>query len=266
MRIPILLASAALAAAPAAAQGVLVSAACETSCPAGNSPPETVVIDSVRVFALLRDTLADTYVDHVFRNVAGETRGADLFVPLPNDATVLHVSVFDRLQILQYDRFSDADASRHLLDSLARARPGLRLPAYDGMKLVHLRVPAIPDGGERRVQVQYRQPLAARDGTVHYRYPLASGGGASYGALRLVMDVRTRAGFDDLTVSSHPARIEWGSEMGRCPPRARCGYRGVPSTRVKIIRLEGGPETQARDFHLRYTPSAVSADTPAEWP
>ncbi|MBB4634324.1 hypothetical protein [Longimicrobium terrae] len=267
MRIPFLLVSLALAAAPVAAQGVLISAGCERACPGGRSAPARVPIDSVRVFATLRDTLAQTSVDHVFRNVAGEMLGADLFVPLPADATVLHVSVFDGVRTVQYDEFSAPEASRHRLDSLARARPGLRLPGYRGMTLIHVPVAPIPAGGERRVQVRYHQPLAPRGGVMAYRFPLAAGGGrAPYGTLRMVLDVRTLAGFDDLAVLSHPASVSWGSEMARCPPTHACGYRGVPSTRVQIVRLDGGPETQARDLELRYTPSAAGPDSPAAWP
>lgn len=267
MRIPFLLASVMLAAAPVAAQGVVISAGCERACPGGRRAPARMRIDSVRVFAALRDTLAQTSVDHVFRNVAGEMLAADLFIPIPDDATILHVLVLDEDRATEYDEFSAPAASRRHLDSLARARPGLRLPVYRGMKVIHVPVAPVPAGGERRVQVQYHQPLAPRPGVMAYRFPLAAGGGrAPYGTLRMLLEVRTLAGFDDLAVLSHPASLSWGSEMARCPPTHACGYRGVPSTRVRIVRLEGGPETQARDFELRYTPSAAGPDSPTSWP
>jgi len=47
-----------------------------------------------------------------------------------------------------------------------------------------------------------------------------------------------------------------GIEPAPCPPRYRCGYRGVASERVKVVRLRHAAGVRARDFELVCTPSA----------
>ena len=109
------------------------------------------------------------------------------------------------------------------------------------------------------MQIGYSQPLRAENGVIGYRYPLALAAAAPVGHVTLGMTVKTEAGFRDVHSPSHAVDVQWGTEPGRCLPRERCGTRGFPSERVRVIRLLDAGEHRTRDFELLYTPVAEPA-------
>lgn len=254
MRTLPLLALLVLAAAPATAQGIVISIRCDHECPANGTLPR-IAADSVQVSASVDRGVAITHVDHHFHNaLAGEVDAA-FFFPLPADAEVYGVSVFLDGRLEQYQRWSGPDESRWIVAGIAREWPDAGLGAYAGAPLVHVPV-RVPAEGSHRVQISYAQPMLAENGTFTYRYPLSAGGGAApAGRLTLHATVRTEAGFRDLRSPSHAVRVEWGTEAGRCRPEAACGSTAVGSSRVKIVHFAAGPGDRARDFELVYTPA-----------
>jgi hypothetical protein len=120
--------------------------------------------------------------------------------------------------------------------------------------VVHVRIPAIPGHGSKRMQIGYSQPLRADEGVIGYRYPLSLAAAAPAGHVTLGMTVKTEAGFRDVHSPSHALDVQLGTEPGPCRPRERCGTRGYPSERVRVIRLLNERGAPARDFELLYTP------------
>jgi hypothetical protein len=238
-------------AAPAAAQGIVLPMRCAAAC------PRTLTLDSVKVWANLERGRAVTYVDYVIRNPSAESVEGAFFFPLPADAEMNRVALQDGRELELYNEWSRPEEARWMLDGLARERPEAGLAAYAGARVVHVRVPSIAPGGVKHLQVGYSQPLRMEGGTIAYRFPLSVGAGAApVGHLDLGMTVKTEVGFTDLRSTSHAVRIEWGTEAGRCHPRARCGTTNVASRRVKVVRLEHAAGVRARDFELVYTPVA----------
>lgn len=265
MRIIPLLAVLSLATVPCAAQGIVVPVRCQGECPPPDGLPRTFALDTVQAWASVeRGGQARTSVDHVFRNETAGTVDAAFFFPLPADATVYEVSVVDALKpahdntaLLQYNEWSLPDESRWIMDGLIRERQITTLDAYAGQVLVHVPVRAIPPGGARYVQVQYTQPLRAEGGAITYRYPLSTGAAAAPARhLTLGMEVETEAGFVELRSPSHAVDVTWGTESAPCPPRYRCGSRGVASERKRVVRLQPGDDVRERDFVVVYTPAA----------
>jgi hypothetical protein len=249
MRPTFLLALLAIVPLPISAQGIVLPIRCAATC------PRTLTLDSVTVWANLDRGRAVTYVDYVVRNqTAGSVEGA-FFFPIPTGAEVDRVWVRSGSDLELYNEWTRPEESRLMLDGFARERPDAGLAAYAGMRVVHVRVPPIAPGGSRHLQIGYAQPLRPERGTVAWRYPLSvAAAAAPVGHLELGMTVTTADGFRDLRSPSHAVRIEWGTEMGRCPPQARCGFMGVPSQRVKVVRLEHAADVRARDFELVYVP------------
>ncbi|HYW14513.1 MAG TPA: VIT domain-containing protein [Longimicrobium sp.] len=257
MRTLPLLALLSLAAAPAAAQGVVIPLRCDRECPANGTLPR-MAVDSVKVWATVDGGVATTRVEHQFHNVLGGTVEAAFFFPLPVDATISSVSVYVDGKLEEYNRWSGPDESRWIAEGLVRWQEafGLEeggLEEYAGTALVHipLRLAARSAG---RVQISYRQPVVAENGTFTYRYPL-SAGAVPAGHLTLGATVKTETGFRDLRSPSHAVQVEWGTELRRCPPTAACGYTSGPSQRVKTIRLTPAPGDWTRDFEIVYTPA-----------
>jgi hypothetical protein len=256
MRALPLLALLSLAAAPAAAQGIAIPVGC------GGCASGALRMDSVQVSGTLANGQARIYVDHVIRNPADHAVDAAFFFPLPEGAELTRVSVFEGSTLEQYNQWSGPDESRWILEGIAGERPDAGLRAYAGTNVVHVRIPSIPARGTQRVQLAYTQPLRAERGRLGFRYSLSAGAEASpIGSVELVLTVETEAGFDELGSPTHDVRVEPGSEMAPCPPQARCGFRGVPSSRNRVVRFTGGGEAQARDFELIYTPSQPAASS-----
>lgn len=260
MRIFPLIAICSLAAVPCAAQGIVVPVRCTGECPP--RLPATFSLDTVRAWANLERGEAATYVNHSFRNETGATVDAAFFFPLPEDATVYRVSVedasrpaHDNTRLLLYNEWSRPDESRWILQGLIREGRNSELRAYERMVLVHVPVRDIPPGGLRTLQIHYTQPLRMEDGRITYGYPLSVGAQESrIGHLRLGMEIKTDAGFADVGSPTHAVDLELGMESGPCHPRARCGSRGYPSERVRVVRLEARADDRRRDFRLVYTP------------
>ncbi|MFL5383224.1 MAG: VIT domain-containing protein [Longimicrobiaceae bacterium] len=236
-------------ASPAAAQGIVLPVRCGGACPA-----RPLVLDSVRVFASLNEHgIASTYVSHVIRNASSDSVEGAFFFPIPEGAEVDQVMVHLGQDILLYGEWTRPEEARLLLDGLARERPRAGLAAYRGRRVIHVRVPAIPPGGVRQLRIGYSQRVPTDGRPITWRYPLSLGAAASpIGHLQLGMEVSTRSGFTDLRSPTHHVDVQWGTEMGRCPPQSRCGYMSVPSRRVKVVRLEPSADARRRDFELVY--------------
>jgi len=244
------------AATSAAAQGMVVAVPCPGVCTAAGEPPRgRLGIDSVGIWADLRGDTASTYVNHVIRNPTGEAVEGAFFFPVPRGATVQRVVVSENGRAVLYNEWSTPARSRRTLQRLLHGQPGSQARTYAGMDLVHVRIPPIPPGATRSLQIAYSQPLRARAGSLVYQYPLGQAAATPVGELSVGVTVTTRAGFTELHSPSHAVDVRWGTEMGRCPPRARCGFRGVPSRRQKVVRMEDAPDARTRDFVLVYTPA-----------
>lgn len=249
------------AAAPSAAQGIVIPIGCHGECAGDGRMPSSLAMDTVQAWAYLEGAESITYVNHVFRNTTGHAIDAALFFPLPADATIRSVSVYDpglpahaAGHLLQYNEWSEPAQARRIADEIVARGPDSGLRAYAGMQVVHVPVSAIPANASRRLQIAYTQPLRAEGGAVTWRYPLAVG--APIGSLTLGVKVTTEHGFRDLGSPSHAVDVSRGTELAPCLPGHRCGTRGVPSDRVKVVRLLNGRDVLARDFVLVYTPFA----------
>jgi hypothetical protein len=260
MRTIPLLALLALAAAPAAAQGIVIPLRCEGACPA-DGLPHSLAIDSVDAWGTVRRGFAHVYVDHVFRNGTAGTVDGAFFFPLPAGATIQDVSIHGAGGLEQYVAWSEPGEARRLLERIVRERPESGLREYAGVGLVHVAVGSIPAGGERRVRIVYHQVLPDEDGTRAFRYPLSVGAIASpIGVLRLELTIHTDAGFDDVYSPSHPVDVRLGMEGVPCREPMRCGSRGAASFRVKVVRLVNGPGDRMRDLEIRYTPKESAGE------
>ncbi|HEX2206696.1 MAG TPA: hypothetical protein VHG93_03385 [Longimicrobium sp.] len=246
----------------AAAQGILLPVGCADNCGAAS-----LAIDSVRVWANLERGRAVTYINHVFRNHSDRAVDAALLFPVPADAEVFRASVQIAEKLTQYNDWSGPDESRWIALGLAGERPDAGLREYAAARVAHFPVKAIPPRGTVHMQIAYTQPVRSEGGTVTWRYPLSLGAAASpIGHLRLGMQVKTEAGFREVTSPSHAVAVQWGQEPGPCQPEERCGIRGYPSERVRVIRLLSGDDARARDFELVYTPRPVDRSVDAATP
>lgn len=241
---------------PATAQGIAVAVACDGNCTSPGTLGRTLVAESVRISAHLDRGVARTYADHVIRNVSEDVVDAAFFVPVPRGATLFTVSVFEGERLERYNQWSTPEETRAVLDSVRRAWPNAGVDVLERYDLVHVRIPSIPARGTQGVQFGFTQPIPQDGAERVYDYPLDVGATrVPIGNLSFVMEIVTESGFEALSSPTHPVQVEFGTELGPCPPEARCGWTGVPSTRVKIVRYHAVGETRARHLQVRYTPT-----------
>jgi hypothetical protein len=246
---------------PAAAQAIVVPVRCQGECPADGALRRQMALDSVSAWAELERGQAVTYVDHRFGNPTAGTVDGAFFFPLPADAVIHQVTVVDAAKpahdgtaLLLYNQWSRPDESRWILEGLLREQADAGLRAYAGMTMVHVPILAIPPHGIRHVQIGYTQPLRTEAGVTTYRYPLSTAAAAApIGHLTLGMQVKSEYGFHELRSPTHSVELSLGMESVPCPPQMRCGSRGAPSERIKVVRLEDGNDVRARDFVVVYT-------------
>jgi len=143
-------------------------------------PPDTPIMDVPfltikyhRVTVAIEDQVATTHVDQVFVNEGRfEVEGTYLF-PLPDaeQATVSQFAMWVDGEKLE-GQVLKRDEARQIYEKIVRERRDPALLEYVGRNAFQARIFPIPPGGERRIELEYRQVLAMDNGLVEYTYPL----------------------------------------------------------------------------------------------
>jgi len=123
------------------------------------------------VTVTLRDGVATTYVDQVFRNDTGRVMEGEYVFPLPPGAVVTGFTLWVDGQALE-GRVLEADEARHIYEDYVRRSIDPALLEYIGRDTLSARIFPIPPGEERRIEITYTELLVADQGMYRYRYPL----------------------------------------------------------------------------------------------
>ncbi|MBI5876062.1 MAG: VWA domain-containing protein [Chloroflexi bacterium] len=143
-------------------------------CPAGArcvpvSP--SLAIKYHRVTVTIDNQVATTRVDQVFLNDSGvDLEGLYIF-PLPPDATVSDFAMWVDGKRLEAEVL-DANRARQIYTGIVNQRRDPALLEYVGRGAFQARVYPIPAHGEKRIELEYKQVLAAENGLIKYVYPL----------------------------------------------------------------------------------------------
>ncbi|MBN2146706.1 MAG: VWA domain-containing protein, partial [Anaerolineales bacterium] len=159
---------------PAFADGIIVPdpPICDPMpCPPMPIPMEQLVIRYHHVTVTIEDQVAITHVDQVFFNPnEWQIEGTYIF-PIPLDAAVTGFTLWVDGQPVE-GQVLDATEARQVYEEIVATMRDPALLEYAGRGAVQARIFPIPPGGERRVELEYTQALAAENGLVKYVYPL----------------------------------------------------------------------------------------------
>ena len=134
-------------------------------------PDGRVVIERYRVDTVIEDQIAVTRVTQVLRNDGhGQAEGVFLH-PLPAGAAVTELVLWIDGEPVTGDVLNAGDARGTYEDIVRRLRDPALLEFAD-QGLVRLRVFPIPEGKERRVELEYVEVLGADSGLVRYVHPM----------------------------------------------------------------------------------------------
>jgi Ca-activated chloride channel family protein len=162
-------------------------------------------------------------VEQTFRNLTDRTLETEYLFPLPREAVVTSLTLFEGGQGLEGRLLRAADA-RRAFEEIVRRRRDPALLRYLGHNLYSVRVFPLGPRESRRLVLKYEQ-AAARDGGVNEcALPLGAGRlGAGEGArVRVRADLEEASGLGPVHSPTHDVRVE---RLG--PTRARVAFEGV---------------------------------------
>jgi Ca-activated chloride channel family protein len=121
----------------------------------------------------IKDQVATTHVDQVFRNDNPWAAEGTYIFPLPEGAAVNDFVMWVDGQPVR-GQILEAEEARTIYNDVVRRMKDPALLEYVGRRALKASVFPIPSGGERRIELEYSQVLPAEGGLVHYSYPLST--------------------------------------------------------------------------------------------
>lgn len=199
-------------------------------------PMTQLVIRYHHVDVKIEDQVAVTHVDQVFFNPNDwEVEGTYIF-PLPAGAAVTSFTLWVDGEPVQGEVL-DAEQARQKYYEIVNSLRDPALLEYAGNGAVQAYVYPIPPQGERRIELEYTQALAAEKGLVRYIYPLSTEKFSLWPLeeVSISVDVRASAPIRAVYSPSHPVDLQRESAT-----HVRAGYEASQVT----------PDT---DFALYYS-------------
>lgn len=210
-------------------------------CPPQPPPPARLSIKYHRVTVTIENQLAVTHIDQVFINEENyQVEGIYIF-PLPADAAISQFSMWVDGQKIE-GRAMGRDEARRIYEDIVRSQRDPALLEYVDRGAFRASIFPIPPKGERRIEIEYSQVLAANQGLIHYVYPLDTERFSAKPLEQVSVDVQIKSK-DAIKAIYSPSHAVAVSRNGDY--EARAGYE---ESNVK-------PD---RDFELYYS---VSQDT-----
>jgi Ca-activated chloride channel homolog len=166
--------SALLLPATALADGIIVPdpPVCEPQpCPPVFLPMDQLVIRYHHVSVTINEQIAVTHVDQIFYNPNDWTIEGTYIFPVPADAAISGFTLWVDGQRVE-GQVLDANQARQTYEQIVSSMRDPALLEYVGRGAVQARIFPIAAHGERRIELEYSQVLAAEGGLVTYIYPL----------------------------------------------------------------------------------------------
>jgi Ca-activated chloride channel family protein len=124
-----------------------------------------------RVTVTIENQVAVTKVDQLFYN-PNDWRAEGMYIfPVPKDALVNNFAMWVDGEKIEA-KILDADEAKRIYTEIVAKRRDPALLEYLGQGAVQASIFPIPPDGERRIQLEYSEVLAADNGLIRYLYPL----------------------------------------------------------------------------------------------
>ena len=157
----------------------------------------------------IEDQVARTHVDQVFVNESAFAMEGTYIFPLPLDATVSQFAMWVDGQKME-GKVLGRDEARAVYESIVRRRRDPALLEYINRGAFQASIFPIPPSGERRIEIEYSQVLAADGGLVHYVYPLNTEkfSARPLDSVSVSVDMRSKDALKAIYSPSHKVSIE----------------------------------------------------------
>ncbi len=190
--------------------------------------------------------LATTAVDQEFYNPGPSRLEGYYLFPLPASAVIKNFSMWidgreTRAELL------DAARARGIYEDIVRRLRDPALLEYDGRGVFRMRVYPIEPRGRKRIRISYHEVLEKDNGTIAYRYPLATEKFSSrpIPEVSVVADIHSPAPLAAVHCPTHPV------EFSRpAPGRATVRYSARDALPDRDFRLFFTPTRERMGFSL----------------
>ena len=208
-------------------------------------PMEQLDIRYHHVDVTIKDQLVVTHVDQVFYNPNNwQIEGTYVF-PIPVDAVVTNFVLWVDGKPVQGEVL-EANQARQMYQDIVNTMRDPALLEYIGRGAVQAHIFPIPPQGERRVELEYTQALAAENGLVQYVYPLSTEKFSAKPLESVTVNVEIESNLPIRAVYSPSHNVAVTRESDR---RVKVGYEAsniLPDTDFALYYSLG--ETEA--FHV----------------
>jgi Ca-activated chloride channel family protein len=134
-------------------------------------PISQLAIKYHHVTVTIEDQIVTTHVDQVFKNDNDwQVEGTYIF-PIPEGASIGEFILWIDNEPVQ-GKILTREEARGIYEDIVRTMRDPALLEYVDRGAVQASIFPIPPGGERRIELEYSEVLAADNGLIHYRYPL----------------------------------------------------------------------------------------------
>ncbi|MBP1703619.1 MAG: hypothetical protein H6Q38_2726, partial [Chloroflexi bacterium] len=213
-------------------------------CPPPN-PMVQLVIRYHQVDVIIEDQIAVTHVDQVFYNPNDWAVEGTYLFPLPADAAVTSFTLWVDGEPVE-GQILDAEQARQTYQQIVSSLRDPALLEYAGRGAVQAHIFPIPPQGERRIELEYTQALAAENGLVRYVYPLSTEKYSAWPLESVSIDVDVRSSQPIRAVYSPSHTVAISREN---PNHVRAGYEAkdvLPDSDFALYYSTGENEA----FHL----------------
>jgi Ca-activated chloride channel family protein len=244
---------------PAFADGIIVPdpPICDPGpCPPLPLPMEQLVVRYHHVTVKIVDQVAVTHVDQVFYNPNDwQIEGTYIF-PIPADAAVSGFTLWVDGEPVE-GKVLSAEEARQTYEQIVSSMRDPALLEYAGRGAVQARIFPILPQGERRVELEYSQALAAENGLVRYVYPLSTEKFSALPVESVTISVDVQASVPIRAVYSPSHEVGISRESDTHVAAGYEAYNVLPNTDFALYYSLG--ETEA--FHvLSYRDPSDPAD------
>lgn len=171
-----------------------------------------LAIDRHLVDVVIRDQVAETTIDQVYRNGSDQELEGVFTFPLPPDASVSGFAMWVGGEMIEAD-IVERSRARAIYEELKARKKDPGLLEWSGGNLFTARVWPIPARGQKRVRIRYTQVLPLEGKAFRYRTALRSEATRQHPVrdLRVTVRIASARGLASVTCPSHEVTADVGA-------------------------------------------------------
>jgi Ca-activated chloride channel homolog len=139
--------------------------------PRRKTKPAPLPVKYHRVSVDIKNQVATTHIDQVFKNPYNMDLEGTYIFPLPEEAAISEFSMYmDGKKVT--GEILEKERARKIYEDIVRKMKDPGLLEYVGRNMFKARIYPIPAKGEKRIELTYQQTLKYDSGMISYSYPL----------------------------------------------------------------------------------------------